>query len=106
MSVLHESAASGDTERLGDLLDQKKYDKDEPDNDWGGRTPLMWAVIAGHVRSVKLLLQVMTSSIASHAIDFVRKVEISRFSAEWGESNHAERGGKNSGALCCRKWEE
>lgn len=58
MSVLHEAAASGDVDKLEDLLKQSRTNKNEKDEDWDGRTPLFWAVIEGHLRCVKLLLEV------------------------------------------------
>lgn len=58
MSLLHETVASGDIERLYDILEQNRYDKNERDEDWEGRTPLFWAVYNGHFDCVKVLLQV------------------------------------------------
>ncbi|CAK8680421.1 unnamed protein product [Clavelina lepadiformis] len=57
MSILHEVAACGDVERLDDLLEQHRIDRDEKDEDWDGRTPLFWSAIEGHYLCVKKLLQ-------------------------------------------------
>ena len=58
MSLLHEAAACGEIQKLGDLLAQGRLDKDERDEDWEGRTPLFWAVIAGNMQCVRMLLTV------------------------------------------------
>ncbi|XP_076816840.1 uncharacterized protein LOC143462523 isoform X2 [Clavelina lepadiformis] len=52
-----EVAACGDVERLNDLLEQHRIDRDEKDEDWDGRTPLFWSAIEGHYLCVKKLLQ-------------------------------------------------
>nr|XP_004226997.1 ankyrin repeat domain-containing protein 66-like [Ciona intestinalis] len=57
MSVLHEAVACGDTQRLGDLLQQTRVEINEQDFDWDGRTPLFWAVIIGNVQCARMLLQ-------------------------------------------------
>ena len=58
MSLLHEAAACGDVDKLEDLLSRSRANTNERDEDWGGRTPLFWATIKGHLHCVKLLLKV------------------------------------------------
>lgn len=55
MSELHEAASTGDLNSLEDYLN-KGLDPNEPDPEWGGRTPLHIAAAAGHKRCVNALL--------------------------------------------------
>ena len=55
MSELHEAASTGDLKTLEDHL-SKGLDPNEPDPEWGGRTPLHIASGGGHKRCVHALL--------------------------------------------------
>ena len=55
MSELHEAASTGDLQTLEDQL-SKGLDPNEPDPEWGGKTPLHIACGGGHKRCVHALL--------------------------------------------------
>lgn len=55
MSELHEAAFSGAVDALEDCLD-KCLNPNEPDPEWGGKTPLHIASAQGHKKCVHALL--------------------------------------------------
>lgn len=56
MSELHEAASTGDLDWLESVL-KKGANPNEPDSEWGGRTPLHVACAGGHKRCVQALLK-------------------------------------------------
>ena len=56
MSELHEAASVGDLDWLESAL-KKGANPNEPDSEWGGRTPLHVACSGGHKRCVQALLK-------------------------------------------------